>query len=447
MKTKKLLAYLIVFAMMLSLAATFTFSVSAQSSSTSWFEFDKKTGGWKVKDISRAADGANAGLGDHGHRVQIIPFGTEEEDMPSPSGYEVLLSLPEMFDDNGEEIEGFVGIAQVRAILDVDWVAWNPDERMDFCIVLQDLREWYEQKEGGKIAEILAPFEGSNTDIEPDPSTFPKKIEMVAEPKMSEKYPFFTAYAEYFKVMVTNYAISNKNPVTDQPDPYPAPPITATVNLIGYDGKVIPLVCPDCNNSPCTETCPECKKAYPACTCEPCVKCGEMPCVCPPETPPPGTMPPSKKTNEVIKGFPEWNGSGDATVTIKADSKDFDRLVMGNDLVTATSYEVKAGDEEGTTLLTIKEAYLKTLQKKSYNFSAYYKNDSVAEFSILINPGNTAVTTAPAGSATTAGSTTTRRNDTNPKTGVASGLSVVFIPALVAAGAVMATTKTRKKRK
>ncbi|MCL2071329.1 MAG: hypothetical protein FWH07_03740 [Oscillospiraceae bacterium] len=356
-KIRKMLSLSVVLAMVFSVAAVVTTTVSADAS-TAWFEFDKASGGWIVNDISRGAAGNDDSP--YGHRVQFIPYDTEDDDLPIASGYEVLLKLPE-FKADGETRWGFLDIATVRVTLTIDWANWPEEEHNNFEIATQNnIDSFAQHKEGGDIGVILEDF-----DEEADPEDFPNPVIMYAQPRMQRIIAGETIVAEYFKVMVTNWALAGGHPV---------PPVTALVHLIDHEGNVIVLTCPDCDGSPCVCECDICGNTIPECDCL-CDICDNAPCVCcsicrePPSVcsgpanhgtapPPPPTLPPQSTTTP-------------ASTTPSSS------------------------------------------------------------------------TTAPPTSATTRAATTTtaRANtDTNPRTGVA----IAFVPVVIAAGAVLATTKKRK---
>ncbi|MCL1789642.1 MAG: hypothetical protein FWG33_04715, partial [Oscillospiraceae bacterium] len=218
-------------------------SAGKPAAATSWFEFNKATGGWIVKDLSRGADSGGGAFEDYGHRVQIIPYNTEPDDMPNPNGYEVLLRLPE-FKADGEKWS-FQDIAKVSVRFDIDWEKWaDPNDRLDFQIITHSNTDDFKQhKDGGRIDEILEEA-GVIREVTPL-SEYPTPIVMTATPTMYKKGPYPLAieyWAEYFKVMVTNWTSGAG---------FPTSPVTATVHLLDHDNNVIRLVCPDCNKEEC----------------------------------------------------------------------------------------------------------------------------------------------------------------------------------------------------
>lgn|GEM_PF-2467596 len=246
----------------------------------SWFEFDGATGGWIIKDISRASDSGDVfpkgSPDDYGHRVQIITYDTKEEDMPYPREYEVLLKLPAL-NDEGEKCT-FQDIATVSVSFEIEWEKWgNPIERNDFQIITYSDTDGFKQhKNGGSIAEILESAgvvqEG---DIDPDSpdktymptplSEYPTPVIMTAVPKMytppSILEPFET-FASFFTVMVTNWTLADGLPVS---------PVIARVHLLDRHGNIIRLKpynsCSTCGEEICI--CPK-----------PCSICGKEKCVC-----------------------------------------------------------------------------------------------------------------------------------------------------------------------
>ena len=474
MKLKKILAYVTALAIVFSIAATVTASSSVPTPSTpdSWWEFDKASGGWWVTDISRGADGVYKDKDDnaviptnnHGHRMQIIPFGTHAcpgtncplkddcpgDEMPEKGkDYDAILRLPEFANGGDEFPDLFTGIAQVRATIFVEWEKWDVDARQDFEIVVHNTIDGFKQvKEGGALAKLLEGLEedeDGNPIDPPDFSKFPNPISMITNvTTYTPPLPPFTpeVYTDWFKVMVTNWSWAAQ---------VQTPPVKALVHLLDHNGDIIKLVCPTCDKSPCTCNCPGgCGKKATACEC-PCATCGEpkttctcckvcknkkAECVCttvkPPDPPPP---PPTQ--NEVVKNFPTWKSStgGNAEIITKADHTKFSKLWQGGEVVPPQHYEVKAGTDPGTTAIIIKEAYFKTFNAtRTLNFVAEFSDRTETKFSILVELSTTQ------SSATPPATTPRNNNDTNPRTGVV----IAIIPALIAAGAVIATTRKKK---
>ncbi|MCL1903321.1 MAG: hypothetical protein FWF94_02760 [Oscillospiraceae bacterium] len=472
MKLKKITTLVVVFAMMLSLAATMTITVSAKpAAATAWFEFDKATGGWIVNDISRGANSKGEFTGDmnYGHRVQIIPNGIDENDvdaMPDPNGYEVLLRLPGLKPGKTEDDEdgewSFQDIAKVSVDFEIEWDKWPAEDRTDFEIITQTNipgDDFVQHKAGGNIGEILTNAgiieENDPEGREPtDISEYPSPVTMNAAPKMYEPESKFdpATYADFFIVMVTNWTKC---------------PVIAKVTLLDHNNNIIRLICPDCKKEQCVCNCPDCGKEMSKCECNPCEQCGKFrylcdcckacgkkkeDCTCevvaPPPPPPPTTEPktPAEATGKKYKlltPFEEWKGTGTATVKIDAAFSAFKKVVLKKEGspdkdVDKANYEAK----EGSTIITFKEAYLSSLANGTYSFVAIFGDKDYAEIPLTISKsGGEAITKSDVtGAAPAAASTTKKNSDTNPKTGV----TIAFIPILIAAGASVVAGRRRK---
>ena len=83
----------------------------------------------------------------------------------------------------------------------------------------------------------------------------------------------------------------------------------------------------------------------------------------------------------IITPFGTWNGSGGATVAIDGDFTKFVRLIYNGQAVDSANYTVTSG----STIITLKESYLKTLTNGTYVFTAEF-NDGLSEMiSLSIN--------------------------------------------------------------
>jgi hypothetical protein len=442
MKLRKMLAIVTVFAMMFSLFSLLSLAASANET-TAWFKFDARSGGWIVNDLSRAANGGGLGGSDHGHRVQIVPNNIEAFDLPI-SGFEVLLYLPPLpcpdeKDEDGNPIDlGFRAIREVQVTYDIDWTKWtDPEARNNFEIITQTaISDWREERVGGNVGEILRAAGVTEEDeLNPnfDWSTVNRRATMTTNtpgsaPLMWSMTPGGIKYTDFFKVIVTNFTR------TGGKDPSP---VTATVHLIGYDGHVIPLLCPDCKQTTCICLCPTgCGKTIIACECF-CDKCQAAPCKCcdvcrepvcvcvvvsdtTPPPPPELHEPPQGKQYKVLEAFGTWTGSGSIRVRIDADHEDFEKLVLGANTIANTHYTVT----KGSTVITLNEAYLKSLSNGTHNFVAEFKDGFTANIPLIVN------------------SSTARPPDSNPRTGI----TVAFVPVAIAAAATIAATRRRKRK-
>ena len=72
----------------------------------------------------------------------------------------------------------------------------------------------------------------------------------------------------------------------------------------------------------------------------------------------------------VIKPFAKFTGSGDRSAIIAGDYDRFVRLLLGGKAVEPPNYTAA----EGSTVITLKESYLKTLANGTYSFLAEYKD-------------------------------------------------------------------------
>ena len=252
MKLKRVLAAFAATAIAFSVAAVTAVTAGASNPKTDWFEFDKKTGGWIVKDTSRT-DKSDLGLtGDanYGHRVQFITYDIEDDDIPT-GGFEVMLKLPPE--------TPFHAIGKVRAVLTIDWDNWAEEDRTNFTIISQSSEDSWLQVET-KLEDLM-----ENEDEPLYTAT------VYGDVAVFEEFNGVQYFADWLKVIVTTYSNANKQPV---------PPVTALVHLLDTNGNVIVLVCPDCEGTPCECPCPDgCNKTIPNCSCY-CDKCENAPCKC-----------------------------------------------------------------------------------------------------------------------------------------------------------------------
>jgi hypothetical protein len=250
MKLKKTFAFVVTLAMAFSMIAATTLTVSADET-TAFFEFDKRTGGWWVHDTSRGANGGAHVVGsNHGHRVQLTPYETEEDDLPPKSDHEVLLFLPPE--------THFTDIATVRAFAVVDWDEWKEEDYLDLILVTQtNIHTWK-----AETAEV--------DDLKISPTLFNAPETYFKRPNGME------IFADNLIVIATTWSAESQRPV---------PPMSVLINLIDFDGNVIVLVCPDCDGTPCVCLCPGANGAEPCgktvidCECF-CEECEEAPCKC-----------------------------------------------------------------------------------------------------------------------------------------------------------------------
>lgn len=72
------------------------------------------------------------------------------------------------------------------------------------------------------------------------------------------------------------------------------------------------------------------------------------------------------KTLAVLENFPAYTGSGDISARVDANRSDFLRLELNGVAVSTQHYSLS----DGSTIITLKESYLKTLANGTYNFAA-----------------------------------------------------------------------------
>ncbi|MDR1954006.1 MAG: hypothetical protein LBQ21_05970 [Clostridiales Family XIII bacterium] len=120
--------------------------------------------------------------------------------------------------------------------------------------------------------------------------------------------------------------------------------------------------------------------------------------------------------------FGTYKGSGTASITIDADIKDFRSLYLNGALVDPSNYTLT----EGSTVITLKEAYLKSLGAGTYIFTANFVDGVSEGLTLTIPESAAAVNTTAVG--------------TTPKTGddfgvelwtTAAALSVILLAALI----------------
>lgn len=96
----------------------------------------------------------------------------------------------------------------------------------------------------------------------------------------------------------------------------------------------------------------------------------------------PGTPPVSYP---VIISFSEWRGSGEATAKIDGDYMKFSRLLKNGVAVDPGNYTITAG----STIITLKESYLKTLATGTYAFVAEFLDGQTGDITLKVtNSGN-----------------------------------------------------------
>lgn len=82
----------------------------------------------------------------------------------------------------------------------------------------------------------------------------------------------------------------------------------------------------------------------------------------------------------VLSHFGTWTGSGTATAKVNADYSKFIRLLLSSNVVDPSNY-VKS---DGSTVIILKESYLKTLANDTYTFRAEF-TDGYADLTLTVN--------------------------------------------------------------
>jgi hypothetical protein len=124
------------------------------------------------------------------------------------------------------------------------------------------------------------------------------------------------------------------------------------------------------------------------------------------------TPPPDETTSEIPSAFPTWSGSGSAAVRIARGFTDFSGLYLDGSAVDAANYTAAAG----STIITLNEAYLRTLGNGTHAFEARFGYSGAVNIPLTVNVA-----------------------DENEETGV----TMVTFPILLA-GAAIAAARKRK---
>jgi len=105
-------------------------------------------------------------------------------------------------------------------------------------------------------------------------------------------------------------------------------------------------------------------------------------------SPSPGTSPspsPSPGTGiggiKVITDFGTWTGSGTSAAKLDAEPSEFVRLKLGDNIVSETHYTVTTG----STVITLAEAYIKTLADGTYKYRAEFTNNRYADLTLIVS--------------------------------------------------------------
>jgi LPXTG-motif cell wall-anchored protein len=87
----------------------------------------------------------------------------------------------------------------------------------------------------------------------------------------------------------------------------------------------------------------------------------------------------------VKEHFNTWNGNGTVTAKVDGDHTQFVRLLRGGFVVGADNYTIT----EGSTVITLKESYLKTLANGTHTFVAEYSDGKSETITLKVSAGST----------------------------------------------------------
>jgi hypothetical protein len=409
--------------MAFSVAAIMATSVSAAN----WRNptYDRKIGAWNVNDFRRVMPAFTNAVG-------IYPNGIEKDDLDTNDNM-LHLILPE--DVSYDDIGGLRATFDFGGI-DEDALAELPN----MGVAIQHSRQTWELHNlhadaEAKVACAPVPTETSalgaavscNNQCKFD-SNLRADIRFIA-PGITATAPNGTVHHtpnEWLRITLT----CDWDDFTGT-----GTPGSARVQLLNKQGGVIQLFvwCDRCNGA-CACPCPGgCGVRGIGCDCA-CSDCGEVRCICFCETcqnepcicPCPVCEKPMKDCEceavtaairySVLEKFKKWTGKGTVTAKIDADHTTFVNLTLDGKEVKSSNYKVKGG----STIITLSESYLNTLDDGEYTFVANFE-DGFANLSLVIDTGDDDDV------------------DSNPKAGVA----LAIIPTLFAAGAVVVTRRRK----
>jgi hypothetical protein len=115
-----------------------------------------------------------------------------------------------------------------------------------------------------------------------------------------------------------------------------------------------------------------------------------------------------------LKHFGLWSGTGDLSARIDADYRLFVRLLYKGAVIDPGNYTLT----EGSTIITLKESYLKTYANGTHEFVAEFSDGGTAAVSLTVNAPAAAANAAVTNAETTAGAA--------PRTGDDAALAVWF---------------------
>jgi hypothetical protein len=92
-----------------------------------------------------------------------------------------------------------------------------------------------------------------------------------------------------------------------------------------------------------------------------------------------------KPSEASVDKIDEWTGTGSAIMRIDAPFRDFVRLLLNGSLVDRANYDI----EEGSTIITLKEAYLKQLENGTYELVAEFIDGVTGTAQLVVNANET----------------------------------------------------------
>jgi len=134
---------------------------------------------------------------------------------------------------------------------------------------------------------------------------------------------------------------------------------------------------------------------------------------------------PSPTTLTVSKDFGTWKGSGDAEGVVDTSSSGFIQLLLGGGVIDPGNYTVT----EGSTIITLKESYLKTLANDTYDLRAEFE-EGYADLTLIIDVQDD----------------TPQTGDNTPQTGDAGNLFVLLTVAAAGLLSILGGLIWRKQR-
>jgi hypothetical protein len=151
----------------------------------------------------------------------------------------------------------------------------------------------------------------------------------------------------------------------------------------------------------------------------------------------------------VLDAFVAWQGTGEAKTRINADEQKFRYLALDGHLVPEGAYTISSG----STIITLHEAFLKTLAPGSYDFYAEFTDGSAGPLTLTVKAsggggGGTSGGGETPGGGTSGGSNAGGGSGTStPATGDSATAPIILALAfLTAASALLVIRKSRLRR-